>query len=93
MEELQLAVRLTCLSLANMMYLYGHPLLPKMHYLHPFTVNQLDSLRCQAMSIVAVRLGRAKPPLWKEVVEYMLDVDSRMWMGEFGNSMQAMDEL
>ena len=45
------------------------------------------------MSIVAVRLGRAEPPLWKEVVEYMLDVDSRMWMGEFGNSMQAMDEL
>ncbi|KAI3992216.1 hypothetical protein MKX01_021624 [Papaver californicum] len=79
MGELQLAVRFTCLSLANMIYLYGHPLLSKMHYLHPFTVNQLDSLRYQAMSIVAVRLGRAEPPLRKEVVEYMLDVDSHMW--------------
>ncbi|XP_031259443.1 FT-interacting protein 1 [Pistacia vera] len=79
MGELQLAVRFTCLSLASMIYLYGHPLLPKMHYLHPFTVNQLDSLRYQAMNIVAVRLGRAEPPLRKEVVEYMLDVDSHMW--------------
>ncbi|KAJ7976849.1 C2 domain-containing protein [Quillaja saponaria] len=79
MGELQLAVRFTCLSLANIIYLYGHPLLPKMHYIHPFTVNQLDSLRYQAMNIVAVRLGRAEPPLRKEVVEYMLDVDSHMW--------------
>ncbi|KAL2251387.1 FT-interacting protein 1-like [Sesamum indicum] len=79
MGELQLAVRFTTLSLAHMIYLYGRPLLPKMHYLHPFTVNQLDSLRYQAMSIVAARLGRAEPPLRKEVVEYMLDVDSHMW--------------
>uniref|UniRef100_A0A5B6YJ23 Putative multiple C2 and transmembrane domain-containing protein 1-like n=1 Tax=Davidia involucrata TaxID=16924 RepID=A0A5B6YJ23_DAVIN len=79
MGELQLAFRFTCLSLANMIYLYSQPLLPKMHYLHPFTVNQLDSLRYEAMNIVAVRLGRAEPPLRKEVVEYMLDVDSHMW--------------
>lgn len=79
MGDLQLAVRFTTLSLANMIYIYGHPLLPKMHYLHPFTVNQVDNLRYQAMNIVAVRLGRAEPPLRKEVVEYMLDVDSHMW--------------
>ncbi|KAI3414983.1 uncharacterized protein J3R85_015556, partial [Psidium guajava] len=79
MGELQLAFRFTTLSLANMIYVYGHPLLPKMHYLHPFTVNQVDSLRYQAMNIVAVRLGRAEPPLRKEVVEYMLDVDSHLW--------------
>lgn len=79
MGELQLAVRFTSLSLANMIYIYQHPLLPKMHYLHPFTVNQVENLRYQAMSIVAVRLGRAEPPLRKEVVEYMLDVDSHMW--------------
>ncbi|KAL5719597.1 Multiple C2 and transmembrane domain-containing protein 2 [Ranunculus cassubicifolius] len=79
MGELQLAVRFTCLSLANMMYLYSQPLLPKMHYIHPFTVNQLDSLRHQAMNIVALRLARAEPPLRKEIVEYMLDVDSHMW--------------
>ena len=69
----------TCLSMAHIIYLYGHPLLPKMHYLHPFTVNHLDSLRYQAMNIVVVRLGRAEPPLRKEVVEYMLDVDSHIW--------------
>ncbi|XP_057978722.1 FT-interacting protein 1-like isoform X2 [Malania oleifera] len=79
MGELQLAIRFTSLSLAHMIYIYGHPLLPKMHYLHPFTVNQVDNLRYQAMNIVAVRLGRAEPPLRKEVVEYMLDVDSHMW--------------
>nr|KYP40917.1 Multiple C2 and transmembrane domain-containing protein 2 [Cajanus cajan] len=83
MGELQLAVRFTALSLANMVHIYGQPLLPKMHYLHPFTVNQIDNLRYQAMNTVAARLGRAEPrptpPLRKEVVEYMLDVDSHMW--------------
>ncbi|KAK8963623.1 hypothetical protein KSP40_PGU015096 [Platanthera guangdongensis] len=79
MGELQLALRFTCLSLMSMVYLYGHPLLPKMHYLHPFSVSQLDSLRHQAMSIVAARLSRAEPPLRREVVEYMLDVESHMW--------------
>ncbi|KVH97068.1 C2 calcium-dependent membrane targeting [Cynara cardunculus var. scolymus] len=79
MGELQLAVRFTNLSLANTVYMYGRPLLPKMHYLNPLTVNQVDTLRYQAMNIVAVRLGRAEPPLRKEVVEYMLDVDSHMW--------------
>ncbi|KAF2307814.1 hypothetical protein GH714_032057 [Hevea brasiliensis] len=42
-------------------------------------IGKLDSLRYQAMNIVAVRLSRAEPPLRKEVVEYMLDVDSHMW--------------
>ncbi|GAB2289069.1 FT-interacting protein 1 [Dionaea muscipula] len=79
MGELRLAVRFTSLSLANMIYIYGRPLLPRMHYLHPFTVNQIDSLRFQAMNIVATRLGRAEPPLRKEIVEYMLDVDSHLW--------------
>lgn len=79
MGELQLAIRFTTSSLANMMYIYGHPLLPKMHYLQPFTVNQMDNLRFQAMNLVATRLGRAEPPLRKEVVEYMLDIDSHIW--------------
>jgi hypothetical protein len=77
--ELRLALRFTCLSLVNMVHLYTQPLLPKMHYLHPFTVTQLDALRYQAMGIVAARLGRAEPPLRREVVEYMLDVESHMW--------------
>ncbi|XP_057800461.1 FT-interacting protein 1 [Salvia miltiorrhiza] len=79
MGEISLAVRFTSLSLAHTIYIYAQPLLPKMHYLHPFTVNQVENLRYQAMNIVAARLGRAEPPLRKEVVEYMLDVDSHMW--------------
>ncbi|KAG6632533.1 hypothetical protein I3843_13G144700 [Carya illinoinensis] len=42
-------------------------------------IGKLDSLRHQAMQIVSTRLSRAEPPLRKEVVEYMLDVDSHMW--------------
>ncbi|KAM3693225.1 hypothetical protein ACB098_08G147700 [Castanea mollissima] len=42
-------------------------------------IGKLDSLRHQAMQIVSMRLSRAEPPLRKEVVEYMLDVDSHMW--------------
>ncbi|KAH7862431.1 hypothetical protein Vadar_004742 [Vaccinium darrowii] len=47
-----------------------------MHYVRPFTIMELDKLRHQAVNIVAARLGRAEPPLRKEVVEYMSDVDS-----------------
>ncbi|KAI3984323.1 hypothetical protein MKX01_011277 [Papaver californicum] len=79
MGEIQLAVRFTCSSLLNMMHIYSQPLLPKMHYLHPLLVTQLENLRHQACQIVSMRLSRAEPPLRKEVVEYMLDVDSHMW--------------
>ncbi|KAL0906131.1 hypothetical protein M5K25_024598 [Dendrobium thyrsiflorum] len=79
MGEVQLAVRFTSSSLLNMMHMYFLPLLPKMHYLFPLSVTQLDNLRHQATQIVSMRLGRAEPPLRKEVVEYMLDVDSHMW--------------
>ncbi|CAA7407983.1 unnamed protein product [Spirodela intermedia] len=79
MGEVQLAVRFGCSSLLNMMHIYSQPLLPKMHYLHPLSVAQLDTLRHQATHIVSSRLGRAEPPLRKEVVEYMLDVDLHMW--------------
>jgi len=77
--EVQLAVRFTSSSFINMLYMYSQPLLPKMHYIHPLSVIQLDSLRHQAIQIVSMRLSRAEPPLRKEVVEYMLDVDSHMW--------------
>ncbi|XP_057768849.1 FT-interacting protein 1-like isoform X1 [Salvia miltiorrhiza] len=79
MGELQLAFRFTCISLTQMIYLYSRPLLPKTHYIQAFTISQLDKLRYEAMNIVASRLGRAEPPLRKEVVEYMLDVESHMW--------------
>ncbi|PIA49458.1 hypothetical protein AQUCO_01300339v1 [Aquilegia coerulea] len=79
MGELHLAIRFSCTSLVNMMYIYSRPLLPKMHYVRPLTVVQLDMLRHQAVNIVAARLNRAEPPLRKEVVEYMSDVDSHLW--------------
>ncbi|GAB2218352.1 hypothetical protein Droror1_Dr00001572 [Drosera rotundifolia] len=79
MGEVHLAVRFTCLSWINMLHMYSQPLLPKMHYIHPLSVVQLDSLRHQATLIVSTRLSRAEPPLRKETVEYMLDVDSHMW--------------
>ncbi|XP_060177314.1 FT-interacting protein 3-like [Lycium barbarum] len=79
MGEIHLAVRFTCSSLMNMMHMYSQPLLPKMHYIFPLTVTQLDNLRHQATQIVSMRLSRAEPPLRKEIVEYMLDVGSHMW--------------
>ncbi|CAN6235337.1 unnamed protein product [Urochloa humidicola] len=71
--ELRLAVRLTCLSLAAVLRLYGQPFLPTMHYARPLAAALDGQLRRQAAGIVAARLGRAEPPLRREVVEYMLD--------------------
>nr|XP_043613964.1 FT-interacting protein 7 [Erigeron canadensis] len=79
MGEVHLAIRFSCTNFVNMLYTYSRPLLPKMHYVRPFSVMQLDMLRHQAVLIVATRLGRAEPPLRKEVVEYMSDVDSHLW--------------
>ncbi|KAJ6687163.1 PHOSPHORIBOSYLANTHRANILATE TRANSFERASE ISOFORM 1 [Salix purpurea] len=79
MGELHLAVRFSCANMASMLQMYTLPLLPKMHYVQPLSVNQLDAMRYQAMSVVASRLSRAEPPLGREVVEYMLDHDSHMW--------------
>ncbi|XP_010534142.1 PREDICTED: FT-interacting protein 1-like [Tarenaya hassleriana] len=77
--ELQLALRFTCTAWVNMVAQYRKPLLPKMHYVQPIPVRHIDSLRHQAMQIVASRLARAEPPLRREVVEYMLDVDYHMF--------------
>lgn len=77
--ELQLALRFTCIAWVNMLAQYGRPLLPKMHYVSPIPVRYIDWLRHQAMQIVAARLSRAEPPLRREAVEYMLDVDYHMF--------------
>jgi hypothetical protein len=53
--------------------------LPKMYYVEPLLVRQVDHLRYQATNAVAARLGRAKPPLGCEVVEFMLDHGSNLW--------------
>nr|XP_043638934.1 FT-interacting protein 7 [Erigeron canadensis] len=77
--ELHLAIRFTCVAWVNMVAQYGRPLLPKMHYVQPISVKHIDWLRHQAMVIVATRLSRAEPPLKRENVEYMLDVDYHMF--------------
>ncbi|XP_050224705.1 FT-interacting protein 3-like [Mercurialis annua] len=79
MGELHLAVKFSCASLVNLLGTYTKPLLPIMHYTSPFSVYQLDSLRHQAIHLLCLRLGRADPPLRKEVVEYMLDTGANMW--------------
>lgn len=82
--ELQLAVRFTCRSWAKMLATYGKPLPPKILHIHhtdPITMPQVDPLWLQAEAVqrVVTRLARAEPPLRREVVEYMLDVDSQMF--------------
>lgn len=79
MGEVELAVRFSSSSWMNTLHCYTRPLLPKMHYLHPLGVIQLENLRSAAMKIVALRLSRAEPPFRQEVVQFMLDVDSNMW--------------
>ncbi|KAG0459121.1 hypothetical protein HPP92_022249 [Vanilla planifolia] len=79
MGELHLAIRFSSTSLLNTMLIYSKPLLPKMHYLRPLPMVQLDMLRHHAVQIVAARLSRMEPPLRKEVVEYMSDVESHLW--------------
>ncbi|GJW11972.1 FT-interacting protein 1-like protein [Tanacetum coccineum] len=86
MGEIHLAVRFTCSSLHNIMEIYSQPLWPKMHYIHPLTVGQLDSLRQHATQILSMRLSRAEPPLRKEVVEFMLDKGSHMWSARRGKA-------
>ncbi|VAI62935.1 unnamed protein product [Triticum turgidum subsp. durum] len=79
MGELHLAVRFCSSNAGNMYHAYARPMLPKMHYVEPLLVRQVESLRFQATSVVAARLGRTEPPLGKEVVEYMLDHRSHLW--------------
>jgi hypothetical protein len=79
MGEIQLAFRFSWLSYVNTLYSYLQPLLPKMHYLSPLSVYQIDSLGHQAAYLISLRLTRAEPPVMKEVVDYMLDVGSQMW--------------
>ncbi|KAL8213778.1 hypothetical protein R6Q57_003227 [Mikania cordata] len=57
MGEIHLAIRFTCSSLVNMMYMYSQPLLPKMHYIYPLTITQLDSLRHQTTRVNVVGSG------------------------------------
>jgi hypothetical protein len=79
MGELHMAIRFSCTSMANMMFQYSKPLLPKMHYSRPLSVIQQELLRHQAVNIGAARLSRAEPPLGREIIEYMSDAHSHLW--------------
>ncbi|KAH0933691.1 hypothetical protein HID58_010808 [Brassica napus] len=77
--ELHLAVRFTCTSVSNTLMKYTKPLLPKMHYTQPLSVNLQEMLRVQALNIIVARLGRSEPPLRREVVEYMTDAKTHLF--------------
>ncbi|KAJ3672094.1 hypothetical protein LUZ60_006815 [Juncus effusus] len=79
MGEIHLAVRFSCINMGNMIHSYIKPLLPKMHYVEPLLVRQVETLRYQATNCVANRLVRAEPPLGREVVEFMLDHGSQLF--------------
>ncbi|KAL2892240.1 FT-interacting protein 1 [Bienertia sinuspersici] len=79
MGDLHLAIRFSCTNMTNLMFMYAKPLLPKMHYSRPLSLMQTNMLRVHATNVLASRLNRAEPPLNKEVVEYMCDVDAHFW--------------
>ncbi|OIW12637.1 hypothetical protein TanjilG_24570 [Lupinus angustifolius] len=80
MGELQLAMRFSCTNMAKMLHKYTIPMLPRMHYVHPLSAEEISRLRYKGVGIVASRLSSVEPSLGSEVVEYMLDHnDSPMW--------------
>uniref|UniRef100_A0A0D3EQN2 C2 domain-containing protein n=1 Tax=Oryza barthii TaxID=65489 RepID=A0A0D3EQN2_9ORYZ len=80
MGEVQLAVRFTSPAhLPDTWATYTSPLLPRMHYLRPIGVAQQEALRAAAVRVVAAWLERSEPPLGREVVRHMLDVDGHTW--------------
>lgn len=79
MGEIDLAVRFTCSSWLKMMRTYSQPLLPKMHYICPINLPNSESLRLRAANIVSMHLARFEPPLKKDVVDYILDLESHSW--------------
>ncbi|KAJ6814330.1 FT-interacting protein 1-like [Iris pallida] len=74
--ELHLAIRFACTDWLNMVTTYGKPLLPRMYHVQPFSAQQMDYLRYQAMKIVS---RRVEPTLRREVVEDILLGDGHMW--------------
>ncbi|GAU12433.1 hypothetical protein TSUD_229670 [Trifolium subterraneum] len=75
MGELHLAVRFSwpAQSILTMCQFYSTPLFPSIHLFLPLSPLQFDTLRNQAVHIIATSLSRAEPPLGREVVSYILD--------------------
>ncbi|MCO5611245.1 hypothetical protein L7F22_065497 [Adiantum nelumboides] len=77
--DLEVVMRFSCVSMFSLIHTYAQPLLPRMHYLHPLSMQQQEVLCTTAMKLVALRLSQSEPPLKPEVVQYMLDVESALW--------------
>ncbi|KAL1220091.1 FT-interacting protein 3 [Cardamine amara subsp. amara] len=77
--EIELTVRFSCSSWLRLMRTYSRPLLPKMYSVYPFSLCESESLRLRAAKMVTEFLARYEPPLKKEVVGYVLDLDSHCW--------------
>ncbi|KAI5081726.1 hypothetical protein GOP47_0001469 [Adiantum capillus-veneris] len=77
--DMEVVIRFSCVSMFSLIHTYKQPLLPRMHYLHPLSMQQQEVLRTTAMKLVALRLSWCEPPLKPEVVQYMLDAESARW--------------
>ncbi|KAJ4844216.1 hypothetical protein Tsubulata_003085 [Turnera subulata] len=77
MGEMEVAVRFVRTTpTLDFLHVYSQPLLPLMHHIKPLGVVQQEMLRNTSAKIIATHLSRSEPPLRREVVLYMLDVDS-----------------
>ncbi|KAK7842764.1 ft-interacting protein 1 [Quercus suber] len=54
-------------SLINTINTYLQPLLPKMHYLSPLSIYQLNAFRRQVVYLISLTLSNSEPPLKKEI--------------------------
>ncbi|WVZ55279.1 hypothetical protein U9M48_005960 [Paspalum notatum var. saurae] len=68
------ASQITCLSLGSVVYLYGQPLLPKMHYTHPFTMSRHHQGRQRGHGVakgddVSLDTGKSKSRVADTVVD------------------------
>lgn len=78
MGEVELAVRfIRTAPPLDFIHVYAKPLLPLMHHANPLGVRQQDLLRSAAVETVVGHLSRSEPPLRREVVSFMLDVESQ----------------
>lgn len=75
----ELAVRFSCASTLNLMHAYFQSQLPRMHFFYPLDPKHSETLRVAAMNIVALKLMRSEPPLWQEVVRFMLVTEAERW--------------
>ncbi|TKY47916.1 QUIRKY protein [Spatholobus suberectus] len=77
MGEIEIAIRFVrTTQRLDFLHVYWQPMLPLMHHIKPLGVVHQEALRNMAVRMVAGHLSRSEPPLGKEVVFYMLDVDS-----------------